>query len=40
MRLLALAKPFDHEDFVFELKWDGFRALANVEENGCPLMSR
>ena len=31
---------FDHEDFVFELKHDGFRALAYVEPEECRLVSR
>ena len=32
--------PFDHPDFVYELKLDGFRALALVEHGRCRLMSR
>src|SRR5437870_138290 len=32
--------PFDHRDWLFELKLDGFRALAYVERDGCRLVSR
>jgi hypothetical protein len=31
MRLLRIPEPFDHPDFIFEPKIDGFRALAYVE---------
>jgi len=35
----ALAEPFDHIDFLFEVKHDGFRAVAYI--NGtCELVSR
>jgi bifunctional non-homologous end joining protein LigD len=32
--------PFDHQDWVFELKHDGFRALAYIEDGSCRLISR
>jgi hypothetical protein len=32
--------PFDHPDYIFELKHDGFRALAYVERDGTRLVSR
>jgi bifunctional non-homologous end joining protein LigD len=32
--------PFDHDDFVFELKHDGFRAVAYIEDGSCRLVSR
>jgi bifunctional non-homologous end joining protein LigD len=35
-----IAAPFDHQDWVFELKHDGFRALAYVEDGACKLISR
>ena len=39
--LAARAKePFDHEDWIFEVKYDGFRALAYLEEGKCQLVSR
>jgi len=34
------AQPFDHPDWLFELKYDGFRALAIVKYGRCTLMSR
>jgi bifunctional non-homologous end joining protein LigD len=40
MELLRQAKPFDDADWVFEVKMDGFRALAYVERGGCRLLSR
>jgi len=35
-----IAQPFDHLDWIFELKHDGFRALAYVEDGTCRLISR
>jgi bifunctional non-homologous end joining protein LigD len=40
MRLLRIPEPFDHPDFIFEPKIDGFRALAFVEGHHCRLVSR
>jgi len=40
MRLLRIPEPFDHHDFIFEPKIDGFRALACVESHRCGLVSR
>src|SRR5262245_12955168 len=40
MRLLRIREPFDHPEFVFEPKIDGFRALAHVHEHRCELVSR
>jgi len=34
------AEPFSHPDWIFEIKWDGFRALAYVHEGKCRLISR
>jgi bifunctional non-homologous end joining protein LigD len=31
---------FDDPDFVWELKYDGFRAVAYIEDGGCRLISR
>jgi hypothetical protein len=39
MPLVRLAEPFDHPDWLFELKHDGFRALAHIEDHQ-PLVSR
>src|SRR5215470_3508496 len=40
MSLAVLNEPFDHDDFIFELKYDGFRALAHVDSGRCRLISR
>ena len=32
--------PFSHPDWIFEVKWDGFRALVHVEHGQCKLISR
>ena len=38
--LVQQPDPFDHPDWLFEVKFDGFRALAYVEAGGCELVSR
>jgi bifunctional non-homologous end joining protein LigD len=40
MRLLRIPEPFDHTDFLYEVKFDGFRALAHVTGHLCQLVSR
>lgn len=40
MRLLRAPEPFDHPDFVYEPKIDGFRALAYIRGHRCQLVSR
>ncbi|MBV8475494.1 MAG: hypothetical protein JOZ36_02420 [Acidobacteria bacterium] len=37
---LAEGRPFDHPEFLFELKYDGFRGLAVIEHGACTLYSR
>src|SRR5260221_640785 len=39
MKLSRVAAAFDHPDFVFELKHDGFRCLAYISESRCDLVS-
>ena len=39
MRLDQQAKPFDHPEWLFEVKFDGFRALAYMDGQ-CELVSR
>jgi len=39
-QLTLVRQPFDHPDFLFELKQDGFRALAHVWDGQCELISR
>ena len=38
--LIQFPAPFDDPDFLFEVKFDGFRALAYVEDGRCELVSR
>ena len=40
MPLGRLAEPFNHPDWIFEIKWDGFRSLAFIENGRCRLVSR
>jgi bifunctional non-homologous end joining protein LigD len=35
-----IAAPFDHSDFLFELKMDGWRCVAYIESGACELVSR
>jgi ATP-dependent DNA ligase len=39
MPLGRIPEPFDHPDWVFEIKYDGFRALPYVDDS-CTLVSR
>jgi len=32
--------PFSHPDWLFDVKWDGFRCLAYIEHGRCRLVSR
>jgi bifunctional non-homologous end joining protein LigD len=40
MPLAVLDEPFDHDGFIFELKYDGFRALAYLDSGRCRLIFR
>lgn len=40
MRLLRIPQPFDHPEFIYELKLDGFRGVAHVENGRSRLVSR
>jgi bifunctional non-homologous end joining protein LigD len=40
MPLVRIPEPFDHPDWLFEIKHDGFRALAIIEGHTCRLVSR
>jgi bifunctional non-homologous end joining protein LigD len=33
-------EPFDNDDWIFEIKWDGFRAIASVQDGNVELFSR
>jgi bifunctional non-homologous end joining protein LigD len=39
-QLTLVRQLFDHPDFLFELKHDGFRALAYISDRHCELISR
>ena len=32
--------PFDNKDWLFEIKWDGYRAIAEVKNDKVKLYSR
>jgi bifunctional non-homologous end joining protein LigD len=40
MRLRLVEEPFDHADYIFELKRDGFRAVSYIQNVECKLISR
>ena len=40
MRLLRIPELFNHSDFIFEPKLDGFRALTHIRGHHCTLVSR
>jgi DNA ligase D-like protein (predicted ligase)/DNA ligase D-like protein (predicted 3'-phosphoesterase) len=40
MLATPVAAPFDHPDWVFEVKWDGYRAVAEIREKAVSLYSR
>jgi bifunctional non-homologous end joining protein LigD len=40
VQLSLVRTPFDDPDFLFELKHDGFRALAHIWDGNCELISR
>jgi bifunctional non-homologous end joining protein LigD len=40
LELSRRIEPFDDRDWIFELKFDGFRCLAYVEDGQCKLVSR
>src|SRR5215467_10566705 len=40
MQLSLIAAPFEDPDWLFEIKHDGFRALAYISDGSCTLVSR
>jgi bifunctional non-homologous end joining protein LigD len=40
VQLSLVRQPFGHPNFLFELKHDGFRALAHIWDGKCELVSR
>jgi bifunctional non-homologous end joining protein LigD len=40
MLATAVREPFDHPDWIFEVKWDGYRAVAEIRDREVTLYSR
>jgi len=40
MLTTPVEKPFDHPDWIFEVKWDGYRAIAEIRDKAVLLYSR
>ena len=40
MLLGRKAEPFDNPEYLFELKYDGFRAVAAIHNGHCTLVSQ
>lgn len=40
MLATLVKEPFDHPDWVFEMKWDGYRAIAELRDGDVSLYSR
>jgi bifunctional non-homologous end joining protein LigD len=40
MKATLVDEPFDDPNWVYEVKWDGYRALAFMDKNGVELISR
>lgn len=40
MLATAIEKPFDNPDWLFEIKWDGYRAVAFIDDGRVRLVSR
>jgi bifunctional non-homologous end joining protein LigD len=40
MLATLVEEPFDEKDWIFEIKWDGYRALAEIQKGKVQLLSR
>jgi bifunctional non-homologous end joining protein LigD len=40
MLAARIKEPFDHPDWIFEMKWDGYRAIAEIRDGSVLLYSR
>jgi len=40
LELREIRAAFDHPEWIFEVKFDGFRCLAQIEQGACKLISR
>jgi bifunctional non-homologous end joining protein LigD len=40
MKATLVDEPFDDPDWLYEVKWDGYRAIAHIDKKGAELISR
>ena len=40
MLATLVREPFDHPDWLFEVKWDGYRAIAEIQDGKVSLYTR
>ncbi|KAA5536154.1 DNA ligase D [Taibaiella lutea] len=40
MKATLVDEPFNDPDWIYEVKWDGYRAIANIDKKGVSLISR
>src|SRR5205823_14739958 len=40
MLAISIEKPFDNPEYVFEIKWDGYRAVSFIKNSRVRLVSR
>ena len=40
MLATLIDEPFDDPDWIYEIKWDGFRVMARIERGSVTLLSR
>ena len=40
MELVQQSAAFSHEEWIYEIKYDGFRGLAYIQDETCQLVSR
>ncbi len=40
MLATLVKEPFDHPDWLFEVKWDGYRAIAEIQDGKVSLYTR
>src|SRR5262245_62614744 len=40
MPCTLVSRPFDRENWIFEIKWDGYRTIAEITESSVRLHSR
>src|SRR5437879_11759656 len=40
MLAISIEKPFDNPEYLFEIKWDGYRAVSFIKDGSVRLVSR